>query len=184
MRTVVQTNISAAQYLEMEKGSEVKHEFIYGNVIEMAGASFLHFRTTKRVGRLFDDLLNDKGYEAITTDIRVESAEGEVFFYPDVAVVKSALQQDRSLYAQEPILIAEVLSPSTRTYDSVDKFIQYKKLESLQYYLLIDTEKQLVIFYERTFDDEWPSSFFTQPSEIIELPLLGISISLKDIYPQ
>lgn len=183
MRTAVQTNVSVADYLEMERHSDVKHEFIYGNVIEMAGTSYLHYRITKRVGRLFDDLLIDKGYES-ASEMRVEPEKRAAFLYPDVAVIMPVLQQDASLYIQQPILIAEVLSPSTRTYDSVDKFIQYKKLESLQYYLLIDTEKQLVIFYERTTDDEWPSSFFTQPAEIIELPLLGISISLKDIYPQ
>jgi Uma2 family endonuclease len=176
-------NVSVADYLEMEKVSEVKHEFIYGNVIEMAGTSYLHSRITKKVSRLFDDLLLDKGYES-ASEMRVVPEKDGVFFYPDIAVIKPALQQDRSLYIHQPILIAEVLSPSTRTYDSIDKFIQYKKLDSLQYYLLIDTEKQLVIFYERTEENEWPSAFFTDSTETIHLPLLGISISLKDIYPQ
>ena len=79
-------------------------------------------------------------------------------------------------------MIAEVLSESTRAKDLVDKFIQYRKIKTLDYYLVVEPEKYLVLCNFKKDKEEWDMISYTEPEEIIALPKLNISISMKDIY--
>ena len=76
----------------------------------------------------------------------------------------------------------EVLSETTRVRDMTDKFIQYRKIETLNYYLLVEPEKFLVLLNLKNEKGEWEMVSFTQNAEIISLPKLNISLSLADIY--
>ena len=105
--------------------------------------------------------------------------EQSIFFYPDVMV---ALPEEHQYYATQPVLIIEVLSENTRKFDRIDKFIQYQKLDTLQYYLLVEPDKYLVILYKKAAERDWQSNTFTVITDIIELPTFNISIALKDIY--
>jgi Uma2 family endonuclease len=80
-------------------------------------------------------------------------------------------------------LIAEVLSETARAKDTIDKFIQYRKIPTLNYYLLIEPEKPLVICYFKNENDEWDMNAYTQIEEIITLAKLSISLPLQNIYP-
>jgi Uma2 family endonuclease len=75
-----------------------------------------------------------------------------------------------------------VLSDSTRKYDFTDSFIQYQKISSLRYYLLVEPEKLVVIFYEKDDNGEWAESTFTEMEEIISFPVLQSQLTLADIY--
>jgi Uma2 family endonuclease len=93
-----------------------------------------------------------------------------------------SLPELHEYYSTQPVLIAEVLSESTRKFDMVDKFIQYQKLDTLQYYLLVEPDKHLVILYKKEVNQDWQSNTYTSIADVIELPKLNISIALKDIY--
>ena len=93
-----------------------------------------------------------------------------------------ALPEEHQYYSTQPVLIAEVLSESTRKFDMIDKFIQYQKLDTLQYYLLVEPDKYLVILYKKAEEGNWQSNTFTAITDIIDLPKFNISIALKDIY--
>ena len=80
------------------------------------------------------------------------------------------------------VLIAEVLSETTRKYDLTDKFIQYQKIPTLQYYLCIEPEQQVIFFYFKNENGEWLAETFTKDESIIKLPALNISFSVKDVY--
>jgi len=75
-----------------------------------------------------------------------------------------------------------VLSDSTRKYDLTDKFIQYQKISSLQYYLAVEPQKQLVIFYEKDGTNNWLAKTYTALDETVQLPKLDASFALSDIY--
>lgn len=182
MRTAVQTNVSAADYLEMERHSDVKHEFVYGNIFEISGAKLRHNDIIGNINAALRVQVNKEKFKVRFCEVQVEPVGGEVYFYPDVVVGKVPLQNTNSYIVREPVLIAEVLSPSTRFYDSTDKFIQYRKSNTLQYYLLVEQEKQLITVYSRVGDDDWQSDVFTQLSEIINLPMLEVNLSLADVY--
>jgi len=170
---------SAEAYLAFEEKSELRHEYYLENLIEMAGASFLHNLISGNLFFILKMLLKDNNERVFIESFKAFIKEDSIFFYPDVMV---ALPEGHEYYSTQPVLIAEVLSESTRKFDMVDKFIQYQKLSTLQYYLLIEPEKHFVIIYKKTEENEWEASSFASIADIIELPKLNISIALKDIY--
>lgn len=173
---------SVPEYFSLEELGEMRHEFINGNLIEMSGASREHHKICKNLLRIFEDLLLDKGYEVYIENMKVKIPNENQYYYPDIFITKEK-QTDKNKYVQfEPKLIAEVLSEATRVKDMSDKFIQYRKIETLDYYLLIEPEKILVLLNFKNEKEEWEMSSFTEKEEIIYLPNLDTSLSLADIY--
>lgn len=170
-------NIEA--YLAFEEKSEVRHEYYFENLIEMAGTSKLHNKIVFFLTLLFRQGLSDQQFDISSEQVKAYIESENIFFYPDVMV---AHPEENQFYNIQPILIAEVLSEATRNFDMVDKFIQYKKLETLQYYLLVEPEKQLVIVHRKTTDNEWQTDTYTSITDVIDLHTLQIIIALKDIY--
>jgi len=170
---------SAEAYLAFEEKSELRHEYYLENLIEMAGSSKLHNQIVFFLTLLFRQGLLHEAFDISSEQVKAFIKSENIFFYPDVMV---AFPEDNPFYNSQPILIAEVLSESTRKFDMVDKFIQYQKLVTLQYYLLVEPDKQMVIIYKKTEENEWEASSFASIADIIELPKLNISIALKDIY--
>lgn len=173
---------SVPEYFSLEESRDVRHEFINGNLIEMSGASIEHHKICKTLLRILEDLLADKGYEVFMENMKVKIPNENQYCYPDIFITKEA-QTDENKYVQfEPELIVEVLSEATRVKDMTDKFIQYRKIETLDYYLLVEPEKFLVLLNFRNEKGEWEMVSFTQKEEIISLPKLNVSMSLEDIY--
>jgi Uma2 family endonuclease len=166
-------------YLAFEEKSEVRHEYYFENLIEMAGASFLHNLISGNLFFILKMLLKDKPEHIFMESFKTFIKEENIFFYPDVMI---SLPELHEYYSTQPVLIAEVLSESTRKFDMVDKFIQYQKLDTLQYYLLVEPDKHLVILYKKEVNQDWQSNTYTSIADVIELPKLNISIALKDIY--
>lgn len=173
---------SVEEYLAIEAKSESRHEFFYGNLIEMPGNTIFHERMVKSLLRILEFIISDLEFEVFSKDIKVKTPDGNVFFYPDLVMVPISAQQGNSYFANNPMLIIEVLSDSTRRYDSTDKFIQYIKIESLQYYLLVEPEKQVVIFYEKAADGDWVAKTYTENEEEVKLPKLNATLRIGDIY--
>ena len=166
-------------YLAFEEKSEVRHEYYLENLIEMAGASFLHNLISSNIFFILKTLLKNKSERVFIERFKAFIKEQNIFFYPDVMV---ALPEEHQYYATQPVLIVEVLSESTRKFDMIDKFIQYQKLDTLQYYLLVEPDKYLVILYKKAAERDWQSNTFTAITDIIDLPKFNISVALKDIY--
>ena len=170
------------EYFSLEESGDICHEFINGNLIEISGASREHHKICKNLLRILEDLLIDKGYEVFIENMKVKIPNKNQFYYPDIFISKEA-QTDENKYVQfEPELIVEVLSEATRIKDMTDKFIQYRKINTLDYYLVVEPEKFLVLLNFKNEKDEWEMDFFTQKDEIIPLPKLNIRLSLADIY--
>ncbi|HUZ58610.1 MAG TPA: Uma2 family endonuclease [Hanamia sp.] len=173
---------SVPEYFSLEESGDVRHEFINGNLIEMSGASREHHKICKNLLRILEDLLIDKGYEVYIENMKIKIPNENQYFYPDIFITKEK-QTDENKYVQfEPELIVEVLSETTRVRDMTDKFIQYRKIETLNYYLLVEPEKFLVLLNFKSEKGEWEMVSFTQKDEIISLPNLNISLKMADIY--
>jgi Uma2 family endonuclease len=170
------------EYLELEAKSELRHEFFYGNLFEMPGTTFLHNQICMLLWMIFRTQLSKDTYSIGTESVKVQIQGEDVYLYPDVFVSNAIANPESTFVIKDPVLIAEVLSDSTRRYDSTDKFIQYSKIESLQYYLLVEPEKQVVIFYEKAADGDWLAKTYTENEEEVKLPLLNASLRLGDIY--
>jgi Uma2 family endonuclease len=170
------------EYFLLEESGDIRHEFINGNLIEMSGASREHHKICKRLLRLLENMLDNKGYEVYIENMKVKIQNENQYYYPDIFITKEA-ETDENKYVQfEPELIVEVLSETTRAKDMVDKFIQYRKINSLNYYLIVEPEKYLVLCNFKDENGEWNMVSYTKPDEIIQFPKLNISLSLADIY--
>ena len=173
---------SVSEYFSLEESGDVRHEFINGNLIEMSGASRKHHKICKNLLRILEDLLVDKGYEVNIESMKVKIPNENQYYYPDIFITKEK-QTDENNYVQfEPELIVEVLSETTRVKDMTDKFIQYRKIDTLDYYLLVEPEKFLVLLNFKNEKGKWEMVSFTQKEEIISLPKLNISLKMADIY--
>jgi Uma2 family endonuclease len=129
--------ITEQEYLEGELLSDIRHEYIDGQVYAMAGGSSNHNRIAATLTRMFGNHLENSPCEVMTSDMKVKS--GTKFFYPDVIVMCHNENQD-SYYTESPVIIVEVLSKTTRKADRTFKKLAYQSLPSLQEYVLIEQD--------------------------------------------
>jgi Uma2 family endonuclease len=168
--------ISEAEYLVGELISEIKHEYIDGEVYAMAGASRSHERIAGNVFGQFFLHLRNMPCEPFSSDMKVK-ADG-CFFYPDVSVVCDDKQGD-DYFTEAPIIIVEVLSKSTRRRDKSTKFQAYKTLPSLQEYVLIDQDF-VEIEICRKSENWFPARYFL--GDEVTFKSIGLTLSVADIY--
>lgn len=170
--------LSEEEYFLFEEKSELKHELINGNLYEMSGVSIFHNDIVGNLYLLFRTFLKGTDWKVAFENFKIKTPEGN-YFYPDIAV---CYFKPEKYFSQQPLLIVEVLSDTTRKYDLTDKFIQYQKIETLKYYMCVEPEQQVVVFYCKQEDGDWMAETLTKDEQIISLPKLNISFSLKDIY--
>lgn len=170
--------ISEEEYLQGELVAEFKHEFIDGEAYAMTGASEAH---NLLAGNIFAELKSQlKGTPCRTfiADMKVKVAND--FFYPDVMVVCQN-SDDSDYYQQSPVIIVEVLSPSTRKFDKTAKRLKYQNIPTLEEYVLIDqTIAEIEVFRKK---EHW-QSFYYYLGDAITFESLGITVLVEDIYYQ
>lgn len=166
------------EYFLFEEKSELRHELINGNLYEMSGVSIFHNDIVGNLYLLFRTFLKGRNWKVAFESYKIKTPEGN-YFYPDIAIFYS---KPEKYFSSQPIVIVEVLSETTRKYDLTDKFIQYQKIETLEYYICVEPEQQVVLFYCKQEEGEWIAETFTKDDQTISLPKLNISFGLKDIY--
>lgn len=174
--------ITPEEYLAGELRSPVKHEYLGGVVHAMAGATNLH---NQLVGNVFLGLgsrLRGKKCRPYNSDtkVRVRMPSQLRFYYPDVQVVCDPNPANDS-FQDRPVVIVEVLSPSTRRVDESEKLDAYQTLPSLEAYLIVDSTHACVVVYRRTHTG-FTREVFHGTEGSIGLACIGIELSLADIY--
>lgn len=168
--------ISEQDYLEGERISTIRHEYIDGDVYAMAGASKNHDRIAGNIFRKFGEHLENTPCEPFSSDMKVKV--GKNYFYPDVIVVCEDKTEDE-YYTESPIIIVEVLSRSTRRTDQTFKRLAYQNLPSLQEYVLIEQDFVDVEICRR--DRHWQSEHYYLGDEVY-FAAIDLRLPVEVIY--
>lgn len=154
------TNLSEEEYLESERQSEIRHEYIDGEVYAMVGASRPHGLIVNAMAFALTPAARRMGCQLFTSDmkVRLEIGDQTLFYYPDLLVTCDTEDRER-YYSTRPCLIVEVLSENTERIDRREKLLAYRTLPSLQEYLLAAQDERQVTVYGRTGSCSWPRSW-------------------------
>ena len=177
-----QTLFTPAEYIAQERKALHKSEYLSGQIFAMSGASRAHSLIT---GNIFNRLYN----QLVASDCEVHSSNMRVqpspvaYFYPDVVVAcgEPRFADDVFDTLLNPVVIIEVLSPSTAAYDRGEKFAPYRQLTSLQDYLLVSQHRFCVEHYWRQ-GRQWEHTEFRAPEDVLPLISIRCEIALRDIY--
>ena len=170
------------EYLTLEAMSQEKHEFYHGEIFAMAGGTFHHAEISGNIFATLRTQLRHKSCRPTNSDMRIGTPSG-LMTYPDVAIFCGApelIDNQRTLL--NPVVIIEVLSPSTRGYDQDDKFRLYRSIATFREYLLIDSERVHIQQFHRSATNEWILHELTDLTEIIYFTSIDESLSLAEIY--
>jgi Uma2 family endonuclease len=166
------------EYLAFEERSPVKHEYIAGEVYAMSGVTTRHNLITLNMATHLRAAARARGCRVFATDVKVKVTDR--VYYPDLMVAcGKAAAVERIV--EEPSLIVEVTSPSTRAIDRREKLEAYRRLPSLQLYLVVEQRRRHVLAYRREADGGWTREE-VQGDGGIALPVLDTGITLAAIY--
>ncbi|MEX2167756.1 MAG: Uma2 family endonuclease [Pirellulales bacterium] len=176
--------LTPADYLAIERKSDVKHEYYRGEMFAMAGATREHGLITLNIGANIHAQLASRKCEVFTSDMRVKVDETGLYTYPDVvATCEQACFEDlRGDTLLNPQLVIEVLSDSTENYDRGKKFEHYRRIASLREYVLISQEEPHVELYSRQADGGWLLTEAKGLEATIELPAIKCRLKLAEVY--
>lgn len=185
MSALPEKKYTIEEYLALLHKSEERLEFFDGEIVSMAGGKRSHNRATRNVSRRLGELLDGKPCEVFDGNQSVKTTKAPPFRYPDASVVCGEpifeeIQGHDILV--NPILIVEVLSPSTSDYDREAKFLAYQEISSFKEYLLVSSERPHVIHYLRQPDGKWLRSDVIGLDSKIELASVGVILPLTDVY--
>ena len=174
---------TANDYLAWEPLQTERHEFLHGEVFAMAGAEDRHVTTTMNLAFALRQHLSGSPCKTYMSDMRLQVAASNCYFYPDVLVTCSARDAASASVKAEPTLIAEVLSPSTAAYDRGLKFSHYRNLDSLQEYALIDLDTRCTDVYRKGADGLWVLHPFVADSTV-HLASVGLNITAEQLFAE
>ena len=175
--------ISIEEYLEGERLSEVRHEYVAGYVYAMAGASDDHNRIA---GNIFGELrerLRGKPCEAFINDMKVKIPPklASAFFYPDVLVACDPKDTEK-YFRERPAIIFEVLSPDTERTDRREKALAYGYIETLRVYVLVEQDEMKLTVLRPAADGSWTTEIIEGRQAILALPEIDVRIPFDRIY--
>lgn len=172
------------EYLELEVNSDRRHEYINGEIVPMTGGTPEHNEIASILNALLRISLKGKPYSIFIADQRLWIPERNLYTYPDVMVAPRPLQRQtgRNDTITNPILIAEVLSKSTKSDDRDEKFSAYRTIPTFQEYLLIDQYSCHVEQYCKTDANKWIFSESNGMDAAISLESIPCKTPLSDLY--
>ena len=179
-RLKIKPYLSVADYLAGERESDVRHEYVGGQVYAMAGASDRHNRIALNIASRLNDHLADDQCEAFMSDMKIK-VDAALYYYPDVVVTCDPPGGDAYSRAQ-PRLVVEVTLPSTERIDRTEKLHAYRRVESLREYVIVSQEAPFAELHRRGADDAWTVEVLTGLEEQLALDSIGLALSLSDVY--
>lgn len=165
------------EYLEGEKHSAVKHEYENGRIHAMVGVSRAHNLITLNLAAALRNRLRGSPCRVFASDIKVR--KHDVFYYPDVLVVCAETRRDEH-YVEEPVIVVEVLSPSSEQRDRLDKRLVYRSIATLKEYVLVAQDKMGVQTYRRN-GEHWDLETYG-PGDTVRFDPVDLSLAIEPVY--
>lgn len=175
---------TAEEYLAFERGSSEKHEFSYGEIFAITGASVTHGRVVTNLVRVLGNKLLDRPCDVFTSDLRLCVDPKYCYTYPDIIVVcgEPKFLDNQFDTLLNPDVIVEVLSDSTRSYDRGEKFEQYRSIPSFREYLVVEQSKVHVELHSKQLNGTWLMWETYKLEDTVRLDSIGVEIQVADIY--
>lgn len=174
--------ITSEEYLAGELIADERHEYVGGVVYAMSGTTSGHGRITTNILIGLGQQLRGRRCEAFTSElkVRIQTRNADFYYYPDV-VVDCGKNTDDNLFADEPRVIFEVLSESTKRTDRFEKRLNYQTLPTLDVYVLVDQTRRAVTVYRRA-EGDWTTELLTAVTDVLALPTVECELSVSTIY--
>lgn len=178
------SNVSEADYLAGELTAEIRHEFIGGEIYAMAGGNNRHNLIATNAVGILHSLLRGNSCRAYNSDtkVRVQMQDHTRYYYPDALVVCDQNPEDDS-FQDQPVIVIEVLSDSTRRTDLGEKRDAYLTLPSLASYLIIEQDQPRVTVHRRIPDKaNFERKVYDGLETSIPLPEIDAALALADLF--
>ncbi len=173
------------KYLDFERFSPERHEFLDGSVYAMAGESINHSRICFNLYTIVGLELRGKNCNGFSPNMKIATNDKVLFSYPDLAIVcgEPEFFDNRKDVITNPTVIFEVLSPSTASYDRGEKFLRYSNfIETLQDYILISQDAPFIEHYQKQENGGWEKSEIRDLNAVLEIVSIDCRIHLPELY--
>jgi Uma2 family endonuclease len=176
--------VARDEYLEMERRARYKSEYYSGEIFAMTGGSPSHSMICFNLNGEMREAIRNRECFGFESNMKLEIAEANAFVYPDLMVVcgETVLAEGTGDAITNPLLVAEVLSASTESFDRGRKFEYYRMVPSLQEYLLISQEEPKIESYYKEEENRWIYTTAKGLDQALPIQSLGFSLSLKEVY--
>jgi len=183
MSTVPKKLLTPQEYLARERAAEFRSEYYAGEMFAMAGASWEHNLVKDNLAREAGQQLKDGPCTVVTSDLRVKIDATGLYTYPDMVIVCDKPRFEDKVFDTllNPRVVIEILSDSTEKYDRGIKFSHYRKLASVEAYVLVAQDRPLLERYVRT-GKKWVLTEFNDLSQVFDFEVIPVSIPLAEIY--
>ncbi len=192
MQVTEQRYYTPEEYLELEEAADYKSEYIDGQIIPMAGGTVNHNQIALNLSSELNFAFKKQNYRVCMGDVRLWIPQKRTYTYPDVMIIASEPEyfNNRRDTILNPQVIIEVLSKSTKGYDSPaetlcerkDKFETYRTITTFQEYLLIDQNRIHVEQFSKIGKKQWTLREYDEEDEAIAVATVPFKISLQDLY--
>ncbi len=170
-------------YLHYEQAALTKHEYVDGQIYAMAGASENHNRLSMNLGFHLRSAARGGDCGVFINDMKLRIPHSRSYYYPDVMLLCQPSSEDDDYYKHQPCFIAEVLSKSTQSIDRREKLLNYQKIHSLHYYLMVDSTRRHVDYLQRNDSGDWQrATLEANETLIIQCKNYQASLTLASIY--
>jgi Uma2 family endonuclease len=170
-------------YLSVEEMSNVRHEYLDGEIVARAGGTPEHAALSAAMVVVLGSRLKGSPCRPYSADLRIRIRATGLATYADAAVIGGDAERDPAspTHVVNPTVLVEVLSPSTEDYDRGEKREHYQQIESLREYVLVAQDRARVEVFARSSAGGWTQRVYER-GDVVELPSLGLTFSVAELY--
>lgn len=175
------------EYIELEEKSELKNEYIHGEIIPMTGGTTNHNEIAGNFYLHFKLKMRNQNYKIYMGDVKLWIERYQIYTYPDIMVIQGepTYQGTGTTQVTNPLMIVEVLSESTINYDQydkTDKFRFYRSLPELKEYIMINQYEYFIEQFAKNAEEQWVLTEYESVNDILSLKSIDFQIPFSDIY--
>jgi Uma2 family endonuclease len=184
MVTIASNAHTPEEFLLFERAAEYKNEYRYGRIHAKQGESRWHNLIHTNLLATLASQLEGRDLYIYPSMMRTKTPDSLLYAYPDVSVAhrNAQFEDDKFDTLLDPILIIEIVSPTSEIYDRTQKFTDYRKIESLAEYILISESEYRVTRFSNQPNGEWVFEESTQIDDMFELHSINCALEMKEVY--